>query len=78
MTNEELSAEIQSLRLDLEHLSGVTIAQTMVIRLLLKQNQGAREKIDLYFSQAANSDHGGGFSAEQLRAINQTLNGLLL
>lgn len=77
MNLESLKAEIHSLRLDLEHLSGVTHAQSLVIRELLRAAPHTSERIAKYISLAEGTDHGGGFSEEQLKAIDMTLKAVM-
>lgn len=73
MNLESLQAEIHNLRLDMEYLSGVSHAQSLAIRELLKATPHASERIAKYISLAEGTDHGGGFSQEQLKAIDMTL-----
>lgn len=77
MNLESLKTEIHSLRLDLEYLSGVTQAQSIVIRELLRTTPHTSERIAKYISLAEGTDHGGGFSQEQLKALEMTLKAVL-
>ncbi|MNT83452.1 hypothetical protein D3C71_1864920 [compost metagenome] len=73
MDVETLKAEIESLRLDLEYLSGIAQAQTLVIRELLRASPESRERMAKYQAFAEGTNHGGTFSAEQLKAMDMTL-----
>jgi hypothetical protein len=73
MDVENLKAEIESLRLDLEYISGIAQAQTLVIRELLRASPESRERITKYLALAEGTNHGGTFSPEQLKAMDMTL-----
>lgn len=77
MNNDEFWAELKSMRLDMEHLSGINHAQSLAIRALLQAIPDAHARIERYQSLASRTDHGGGFSEEQLKAIDMTLKSVL-
>lgn len=56
-----LKAEIESLRLDLEYISGIAQAQTLVIRELLRASPESRERITKYLALAEVQTTGGLF-----------------
>lgn len=73
MELESLKAEIENLRLDLEYVSGIAQAQTLVIRELLRATPESKERIAKYLALAEGTNHGGTFSPEQLKAMDLTL-----
>ena len=77
MELENMHAELQSLRLDLEHISGIAHVQSLIIRELLKADPSTRERVARYASLAKETNYGGGFTDEQCRAIEQALKGCL-